>query len=113
MKLKPCLDCGVMSDQPRCPTHRAEHQRQRDAKRGSATARGYGRRHVAERNRWRPIVEAGGATCWRCGRPIDPSEPWDLGHDDNDRSKYKGPEHPLCNRRTSGRKTNAPTRWEL
>lgn len=113
MALKPCIDCGALTDQARCPTHRAEHQRQRDKQRGSTAERGYGRAHKLQRERWRPLVEAGDASCWRCGNPIDPTQPWDLGHDDNDRTKYKGPEHPLCNRRTSGRKTTAPTRWEL
>jgi len=110
---KPCLDCGMVSDQARCPTHRAEHRRERDAKRGGTAARGYGPGHKLERERWRPKVEAGGVECWRCHEPIDPSGPWDLGHDDNDRSKYKGPEHPVCNRRTNGRRLTAPTRWDL
>lgn len=112
-KTKPCLDCGQVSDQARCPTHRAEHQRARDAKRGSASDRGYGRAHKLERERWRPKVEAGGVECWRCHDPIDPSGEWDLGHVDADKSKYEGPEHVLCNRRTSGRTVAAPQRWEL
>lgn len=111
--LKPCLDCGELSDQARCPTHRAEHQRKRDAERGGTAARGYGRTHRLERERWKPVVEAGQVECWRCHQPIDPSKPWDLGHDDEDRTKYKGPEHPLCNRRTSGRKPKTSVRWEL
>lgn len=35
--------------------------------------------------------------CWRCGKAIPPDD-WDLGHDDNDRTKYMGPEHSTCNR---------------
>jgi hypothetical protein len=40
--------------------------------------------------------------CARCGERIEPGEPWDLGHDDVDRSRYTGPEHRRCNRSTRG-----------
>lgn len=46
------------------------------------------------------MVEAGGVLCWRCGALIDRRAPWDLGHDDVDRTKYRGPEHRACNRAT-------------
>jgi hypothetical protein len=69
--------------------------------------RGYGADHDAERRRWRPVVASGAAQCANpvCLRPnrlIHPSEPWDLGHDD-DRSTYRGPEHRACNRGEGGR----------
>lgn len=40
---KPCLDCGVPSDGPRCPDHHAERERKREQMfpKGSATSRGY------------------------------------------------------------------------
>ena len=44
------------------------------------------------------IVLAGNARCARCGEPIDPSGPWDLGHDDVYPEVHSGPEHPSCNR---------------
>lgn len=68
------------------------------ARKRTTAERGYGPDHKAERKRWEPVVRSGRAICWRCNRPIPPSGPWDLGHDDVDRSKYMGPEHVGCNR---------------
>jgi hypothetical protein len=65
---------------------------------GSTTRRGYGARHQRLRAWWAPRVAAGKVVCWRCGEHIVPGEPWDLGHDDGDRTRYKGPEHAACNR---------------
>jgi hypothetical protein len=79
----------------------------------SSAARGYGHAHRQERARWEPTVKAGQAVCWRCGKRIRPGAPWDLGHDDHDRTQYRGPEHVGCNRATSGRKTRKPRRWTL
>lgn len=67
---------------------------------GSTTARGYGAHHQQTRAHWAPKADAGLVDCWRCGRPIHPGQPWDLGHDDHDRSITRGPEHrhatPWC-----------------
>jgi hypothetical protein len=71
----------------------------------SREARGYGREHRAEKARLNPIVEQHGALCHakRClmsSRVIPPgtrSDEWDLGHT-IDRTRWTGPEHPLCNR---------------
>jgi hypothetical protein len=70
------------------------------------TARGYGWSHQLRRKRLEPFVAAGHATCWRCGHQILPAEPWDLGHDDEDRTRYRGPEHRSCNRGAKGWRVN-------
>lgn len=96
---------------PGCPTYVErgqgrcdEHRRQRDRQRGSRQTRGYDVAHDRERAWWAPKVATGKVACWRCGKPIDGAEPWDLGHDDHDRSIYRGPEHVACNRATAGRR---------
>jgi hypothetical protein len=70
------------------------------------TANGYGWPHQRLREAWRPRVEAGQVDCARCGERIQPGDLWDLGHDDNDRSVYQGPEHQGCNRGASARALN-------
>lgn len=76
--------------------------------RDTTSQRGYGPRHQALREQWRPDVEAGRVSCARCHLPIAPGERWDLGHDD-DRSKYTGPEHQECNRGASNRRPDQVT----
>ncbi|MBD3782453.1 MAG: hypothetical protein IE926_05765 [Micrococcales bacterium] len=29
---------------------------------------------------WAPRIAEGTVKCWRCGHPIKPGQPWDLGH---------------------------------
>lgn len=62
---------------------------------GSTDARGYGNRHQRLRKQLEPIVRSGQAVCWRCGEKIGADQRWDLGHDDEDRRVYRGPEHAL------------------
>lgn len=64
----------------------------------STIERGYGPEHRRERRRWAGQVALGNVACARCGRLIEPGTPWDLGHDDHDRTRYQGPEHARCNR---------------
>lgn len=71
------------------------------------TQRGYGTRHQKLRDRVSRDVKAGRAICWRCNQPIPAQGPWDLGHDDHDRTQYRGPEHRKCNRSTAGRQKPA------
>lgn len=73
----------------------------------SAPRHRYGSAHQRKRAWWKPQVERGDITCWRCGEKIHPNEPWDLGHAENSDSEYAGPEHIKCNRGAAGRKTAA------
>ena len=67
---------------------------------GRTTERGYGRAHRNLRAGYQLLMDQGQAyDCWRCGDPIDPTC-WHLGHDDHDRSIYRGPECVPCNTAT-------------
>jgi hypothetical protein len=68
---------------------------------GKTASRGYGSQHQARRRKWASRIDAGElVSCARCGRPILPSQFWDLGHVDGDKGRYVGPEHRSCNRAT-------------
>jgi hypothetical protein len=106
--VKVCAErgCPELVDRgSRCPEHRGEQRRKQDADRPSSAARGYGVKHQRQRKDWAALVESGAVSCRRCGRPIPPGSPWDLGHDDVDRSLPAAPEHAACNRATRGRGT--------
>jgi hypothetical protein len=76
-------------------------------RRPSPRERGYGERHRRLRTEWAREVKKGTVRCARCGKFIAPDADWDLGHDDHNRSKYKGPEHATCNRRAAGQAARA------
>lgn len=77
--------------------------REKRERRGTAV---YGSDHQKLRKQWDEVVQRGEASCWRCGRWLPPGLPWHLGHDDYDRSVYRGPECPPCNLRAAAVKGN-------
>jgi len=86
-----------------CPAHNREYEQAR----GSREQRGYDHAHRSLRKAFIPEHQSGTLTCWRCHELIEPDEPFDLGHDDNDRTIYRGPEHAnRCNRSAAGRKAH-------
>lgn len=94
---------------PRCPHLTAtryckQHQREYEQRRGSSRERGYNKQHERLRKLWRARQRRGEQLyCARCGGPIGQHEPFDLGHDDDDRNIYNGPEHQRCNRAAGGK----------
>lgn len=93
--------CPTLTTNRRCPTH----TRQVDKARGTRQQRGYTKHHDALRAHWQHRMDTGEQVhCWRpnCGQVIDPNN-WHLGHDDHNRTIYRGPECPLCNLQAAGK----------
>lgn len=103
MSKRRCASTNCPNLTPAGRTYCPQHARERDKQRGRRQARGYDRDYDSERNKIASTVAAGRATCWRCGQPITTGTPWDLGHDDHDRTTIHGPEHATCNRSAAGR----------
>jgi len=74
-----------------------ESRRHRKIARNRRDSKRYDADHRMKRDALDPLVQAGLATCVRCGEPIEPG-PWDLGHDDVYPTLHTGPEHTWCNR---------------
>ena len=107
MAKRVCTGCKAIYD-PRTTGARAGRcttcSRIHDRERGTREERGYGAAHQATRAAYQARMDAGETIrCWRCTEPIIYGEPWDLGHDDHDRSITHGPEHAHCNRSAAGR----------
>lgn len=87
---------------------------------GSTSAGGWGTAHQKLRADYQRRMDAGEQfTCWRCGHLLQPGMLWHLGHDDVDRSIYRGPEHvgrecPMGgNTATYKRRATPLRRWNL
>lgn len=99
MRVCPIPGCPHLTAGGRCPAH----ARAQDKARGTRQQRGYNAEHDRLRRKLAPLVARGQARCARCGEPISPTEPWDLGHTE-DRTAWTGPEHAnRCNRAAGGR----------
>ncbi len=102
MTRRRCLDCPALIPlgTSRCPACQRTHEQRR----GTRQARGYGAAHEQRRKRDKVQVDAGAAHCWRCGAWLNPIQPWHEGHDDHDRTVYRGPECVPCNTATATRR---------
>lgn len=101
MTLKVCAEpgCPTLTSKTRCPNC----TRTKDRARGTSGERGYGVVHQRLRADYQRRMDAGERfTCWRCGAEVD-RDAWDLGHKDDDRGAYAGPECRPCNRAVAGR----------
>jgi hypothetical protein len=86
---------------PYCRDHRPSLEQRQLWTKKSRAARGYREAHKAMRGRFAALVATGLAVCARCGKPIAPGAPFDLGHAP-DHTGWTGPEHPKCNRVAGG-----------
>lgn len=73
------------------------HTRPKDAAAQTRAKQYASSEHRQLRAAARRRVDAGNGRCWRCGNRIAPHAKFHLGHDDIDRTVYRGEEHPLCN----------------
>lgn len=76
---KPCLDCGTLSPNGRCPPCRTAHENLRYSRRGTTTERGYGHAYRARRT----TVLADATHCARCGAAFTDDNPATSGHVDD------------------------------
>lgn len=100
----PCPYCGRNPTPATIDLHAAKRCPRPDRSKANSYRRGYGPTHQKLRKFWSLQVASGTVACARCGDLIARGQRWDLGHDDDDRSKYVGPEHATCNRRAGGQR---------
>ena len=110
---RPCLTDGALY-QPgpharhgRCPEHERQYQRQRDARRGTPSQRGYNWTYQKHRK----LILAGGPPCaWGCGRPATTADHViPLAHGGDNSLWNLMPSCMPCNRSRGSRA--APSDW--
>lgn len=90
--MKPCLDCGSPTSGTRC----TEHERARDASRGTASQRGYDAKYEQQK---RAPEYVNATHCIECGQPFTADNPKTGGHSVALRHGGKGSEVvPQCRR---------------
>lgn len=76
MALRPCIDCGTLTPNTRCPIHTRARSRARDQQRGSRQQRGLD--NTYDRNR--SILMANATVCAICHRPPTATDPLTADH---------------------------------
>jgi hypothetical protein len=106
-ELRPCKRCGKPATSQKhwycdeCRWAQQKKRRMSSAERRhplSPAQRGYGPAHQRLRRQWARRVDRGEVACGRCGYPIIPGAPWDLGHPNDDKALPPTPWHRRCNR---------------
>lgn len=80
------------------------HRKADDAAARARAAKYRSVEHKRQRAAGQALVDAGVAYCWRCRGWIAPGSRWHVGHDDDDPTMYRGPEHASCNLKAAARK---------
>ena len=97
--LKPCLDCGALTEHERCEQHRKAKKRSESKRRGSSTERGYDARHRRRRKRYLklfPICQHPG-----CTEPSTDLDHIDGNPNNNAWVNYRALCHPHHSQRTA------------
>jgi len=71
MPMRPCIECGQLSNTTRCKTCQQQLDRERNATR--AHYKGDYRKRAAQ-------IRANASTCWICGGGPSPTDPWQADH---------------------------------
>ena len=78
---KPCLECGVLSYEHRCPTHLAAY-RARSLNRYNSINRKEKKNNLYDANyqRQRKALRANATNCYLCGDPFTPNDKIEIDH---------------------------------